>query len=446
MKRWIQSITRLGALALVASALVGCDFFGSNDHTNASSKLGALDIADAKSLFIAPAPGTSSAAQGLQASETDDTKRKTLFKVTDGGVIKQVTYLDKNGKKVTVTQRPTAVHQVNATYLIVVFDHLDGYLIRRGDGAAFSLQEFGQLAGYRQHRNFLNAPEFQTDAAGNLYYRARANGAANPLAVVRIGVTNPQNLTARVYARVGGSDVEGFWVSPRGDVIYGNGRNGTQFHRIGTTAGRVHILPHGTAMPFWLGADGHFKYINQSSDSKKVTTVEVEESDDVTSRHVTATGDIHTSAVSSYLFRFGSRTIAVDRNPDAWTPIVKLENGTSAPGPVTTIVSSEIETITTAFASPNYYYLAGKNAADEHVLIRVDPQSNATWSMLPEGDYDVYKADAAKADASKNDVVTFNAQRLSDGKFVIGEVSPDGDVKILKDDLGGTVVNLIRVN
>lgn len=441
MKRWIQSITRLGAFALVASALVGCDFFGSQDHTNASSELGALDIADAKSLFIAPAPGASSAARGLQASGTDDTKRKTLFKVTDGGVIKQVTYLDKNGKKVTVTKRPTAVHQVNATYLIVVFDHLDGYLIRRGDGAAFPLQEFGQLAGYRQHRNFLNAPEFQTDAAGNLYYRARANGSANPLAVVRIGVTNPQNLTARVYARVGGSDVEGFWVSPRGDVIYGSGRNNAQIHRIGTTAGRVYTLPSGTAMPFWLGADGHFKYVNPLANTK-VTTVEVEESDDVTSRDVTATGNILTSALSSYLFRFGSRTIAVDRDPHAGTPIVKLENGTSAPGPVANIVPSEIKTITTAFASPNYYYLAGENAANEHVLIRVDPQSDATLSMLPEEEYDVYKADA-----SKDDVITFNAQRLSDGKFVIGEVSsPGGEVKILKDDLGGTVVNLIRVN
>ena len=442
MKRWIQSITRLGALALVASALVGCDFFGSQDHTNASSELWALDIADAKSLFIAPDPGASSAARGLQASDTDDTKRKVLFKVTDGGVIKQVTYLDKYGKKVTVTQRPTAVHQVNAAYLIVVFDHLDGYLIRRGDGAAFSLQEFGQLAGYRQHRNFLNAPEFQTDSAGNLYYRARANGSANPLAVVRIGVTNPQNLTARVYARVGGSDIEGFWVSPRGDVIYGSGRNNAQVHRIGTTAGRVYTnLPNGTSMPFWLGADGHFKYINPL-DNTKVTTAEVEENGDVTSRYATAGANILTSALSSYLFRFGSRTIAVDRDPHAWTLIAKLEDGTSSPGPVTTILPSEIKTITTAFASPNYYYLAGKNAADEHVLIRVDPQSDATRSMLPKGEYDVYKADA-----SKNDVITFNAQRLSDGKFVIGEVSsPGGEVKILKDDLGGTVVNLIRVN
>lgn len=442
MKRWIQSTTRLGALALVASALVACDFFGSTNNSFSDlDALAALDIAGAKSLFIAPAAGASSAAQGLQASNAT---RKTLFKVTDQGFAQEVTYSDEGGNPITLVKDPSAIYRVNATYLVVVFEDEYGYLVRSSDGAAFSLREVGNLALNPQYHNFLNAPRFQTDSAGNLYYKARPDGDA--VAVIRVDVTDPENPTAQTWARVAGKNIQTFWVSPLGRVLYSSFRNGAQIHRIRhETTGRIYAaLPEENGMPVWVGTDGNFKYVH-SSTANRITTAVIDASGNMSTPTVPTLNPlpITITTLSSYLFRFGTRTIAVDRE-HLNSSVVELENGASSPRGRISLSTGVIKDITDAFASENYYYLIGKNAGNKQVLIRVNPQTDATKSLLNPGEYDVFKAGV-----SETDVITFNAQRLSDGAFVIGEISSaatDREPKILKEDLGGKVINLIRVN
>ena len=443
MKRSIQRFTRLSALALVASALVACDFFGSTNNNAFSDldALAALDIAGAKSLFIAPAAGASSAAQGLQASNAT---RKTLFKVTNEGFAQEVTYSDEGGNSITLTKDPSAIYRVNATYLVVVFEDDYGYLIRSSDGAAFSLREVGNLALKPQYHNFLNAPRFQTDSAGNLYYKARPNNGA--VVVIRVDVTDPENPTAQTWARVAGKNIQTFWVSPPGHVLYSSFRNTVQPHRIRhATTGRIYAdLPEEHGMPVWVGTDGDFKYVH-SSTADRITTAVIDASGNMSTPTVRTVNPlpITITTLSSYLFRFGTRTIAVDRD-SSYSPIVELENGASSPRGRISLPTSVIKDITDAFASENYYYLIGKNAAGKQVLIRVDPQTDATKSLLNPGEYDIFKAGV-----SETDVITFNAQRFSDGAFVIGEISStatDREPKILKEDLGGKVINLIRVN
>lgn len=439
MKRSIQRFARLNALVLVVSALVACDFFGSTNNNSFSDldALAALDIAGAKSLFIAPAAGASSAAQGLQASNAT---RKTLFKVTDGGFAQEVTYSDQDGNPVTLVKDPSAIYRVNATYLVVVFEDEYGYLVRSSDGAAFSLREVGNLALNPQLHNFLNAPRFQTDSAGNLYYKARPNNGA--VVVIRVDVTDPENPTAQTWAQVDSKNIESFWVSPLGHVIYSSFRNTVQTHRIrNATTGRIYAdLPEATGMPVWVGTDGNFKYVHPSTN--KITTAVIDTSGTMsTTEGASANSSITTW--SSYLFRFGSRTIAVDRE-HLNSSVAELENGANTPRGRVNFPSSVIKDITDAFASENYYYLIGKNAGNKQVLIRVNPQTDETKSLLNPGEYDIFKAGV-----SETDVITFNAQRFSDGAFVIGEISStatDREPKILKEDLGGKVINLIRVN
>ena len=191
---------------------------------------------------------------------------------------------------------------------------------------------------------------------------------------------------------------------------------------------------------FGWGPDGNFKYVHPSTN--KITTAVIDTSGNM-STNEGASANSSITTWSSYLFRFGSRTIAVDRE-HLNSSVAELENGANTPRGRINLPSSVIKDITDAFASENYYYLIGKNAGNKQVLIRVNPQTDETKSLLNPGEYDIFKAGV-----SETDVITFNAQRFSDGAFVIGEISSaatDREPKILKEDLGGKVVNLIRVN
>ena len=50
-----------------------------------------------------------------------------------------------------------------------------------------------------------------------------------------------------------------------------------------------------------------------------------------------------------------------------------------------------------------------------------------------------------KMEISKDEEITFNAMRMSDGAKVIGIVSPNGNLSILDSELSSEIVSLIKI-
>ena len=117
-----------------------------------------MDISDADYLFIAPGSA------------------RKLYKIVDSSSIEEVTYEDEIGNPMIMTREPIAIYNVNDNYLIICFgpDDLnieEGYLVRKSDGAVFSLAN----AGYPlvQDNYFINDKTVYNDSSGNIYYRAK---------------------------------------------------------------------------------------------------------------------------------------------------------------------------------------------------------------------------------------------------------------------------------
>ncbi len=438
MHRRISQLARLGVICLTIVSVWACDsLLGSDDSngTGGGGELAFLDIAGAEALFIAPGSGSQSS---LSASVTD-VSTNTLFQITANGFVQEVTFLDLENNEVTLTNLPTEIYDVNSAYVIVLFGE-DGYLVRKSDGAAFSLDDVGIPAAVSaQLNNFINAPIIQTDGAGNLYYQNLSDLGSATGDVVRIDVSDPSRLTGEAYVTEANASVDNFFVSSDEHVIYhyGNAANSVRGNRIRKANGGLQNLSSDIALFFWIGNDGNIKYHWYDSDTSTSRLFTVTIAADGTFSQTEVVGVNLLTSFQSYLFRFNASTVAVDIFNNA---VYELENATDTPREITTITG--VDDFDYAVASTDYYYIAGDNSTNQPVFIRVDPRDDTSSSILTAGEYDVYRAVVAN-----DGTITFNAQRMNDGAIVLGEISPtDNRVTILNEDLNDEVIELIRVN
>jgi hypothetical protein len=409
--------------ALAMFAFFGCAIADDDDDDDASDGkddgiptvvLAKLSITDANNLFIAPAGSTSRAVL--------DTSK--LFKITDDGYVQEVSYLGKDGETVTMSSQPTAIYNVDAKYVIICFGRTDGYLVRKSDGAVFSLCDVGiPLETALQCGNFTNAEKILTDADGCLYYQTGTSTA--DLKVIRIDVTDPDNLTKADYSPTTDAPI-GFWVTAEGHMVYNFG-NGSS-NRIRKSNGGLYNLPSCTWMPFWIGLDGKIKY---QFGSTSVVTVNIDSSFAVTTEETP--GVVIGSGLTQFLLRFPERTLIVGEEG-----IKEVENPTGVPRIVPVAGIASIKNVE---QSSDYYYLSGTDSSNNPLLLKVNPENDSVTTLLGAGLYEVYKMTV-----SSGNVVVFNALRMSDGAKILGEISAAGAVTILDETLNSEVVSLERIN
>ena len=441
MHQRLSQLIRVGLICLTMVSVWACDsLLGSEDSSNGGgggSELAFLNIVGAEALFIAPGSGS----QSSVSSSVTDVATDTLFKITEDGFVQEVTFLDEENNEIIVTNTPTEIYDVNSAYVIVLFD-FDGYLVRKSDGAVFSLDGVGVPAGEAAQINtFLNAPVIQTDGVGNLYYQVISDSPGFVvLDVQRINVGDPARLSAETYVTVPNAGVDSFFVTPNAHVVYryNNSVNSVRGNRIQKATGGFENLSDDPLF-FWIGNDGNIKYhlTDSTASMSNVFTVTIDANG--TSSQTSVSGVDLLNSFQSYLFRFSTRTVAVDIFNDR---IYELENADDTPRDVTTTPNIAGFNFDYAVASTDYYYIAGDNDTNQPVFVRVDPTDDSVSDILPVGEYDVFRA-VVTADGT----ITFNAQRTNDGAIVVGEISPVGnEVTILSADLNDEVVELIRVN
>jgi hypothetical protein len=411
----------------VLSACGGGNGDNGDNGDNGASKISKIDIVGAASLFIAP--GTTSIAElGVNSVGTVN----KLFMITPEGYVQEVTYLDENGDVIAQNLvEPTAIYNVNSTYVIVCFSFNEGYLVRKTDGAVYSLSDAGIPHVQLQFGNFQNAERILTDSSGNIYYQYSSTGEASQVKLAKIDVSDPNNLTKINY--LPDTDTpHGFWVTAEGHVVYNYGDGGS--NRIKKSNGGIYNLPSYIWMPFWIGLDGKIKYQNPGDGTDKIYTVNIDGSYNVSLTDVA--GVSIGQAVSQAILKFSDRILIIDVQ---WTSGVKeVENPTNNPRNVTIPSISEIGL---AVQSESYYYISGTNASNEPLLLRVNPQNDAVTTLINPNIYDIYKMTV-----SSDNTVTFNALRMSDGVKVLGLVSFQGTITIIDEVLNTEVIALEKIN
>jgi hypothetical protein len=352
-------------LVFFALGIASCNLITNTEDEKGDGDNGGIayfSIDDAVALYIAE-PGTVGGSS-VSVSATND--RNVLFKITDNGYVQEVTQTNDGGTEVTTTNEPDAVFDVNPTYVIVRFGSEEGYLVRKTDGAAFELNS----AGVPNTRSdvFDNTPPVQTDSIGNLYYLFYDSAEAGSK-VLRIDVSDPDNLTAETYAQEQQDAISGFVVSPAGHVAYNF--DGAGANRIQKANGGIVNLPGHIWLPFWVGLDGSIKYnYNESAGSVEymIYTVSIEPDGTVSTTSQAGVG-LH-QGIGATLFQLQSRTVAIETLSNR---AFELENPSNS---AREISLSELADIKLADASDSYVYVSGLNSTNDPVLLRMDPVSD----------------------------------------------------------------------
>jgi len=167
------------------------------------TSLGKMHIIDATHLFIAPGSGNK------------------LFKITEAGYIREVTYEDENGINIPMVTEPVAIYDVNSEYVIVCFGETEanisgGYLVRKTDGAVFSLENAGfPLPNGSIFMNGDSEAVF-TDSSGNIYYCVGTDVGCE---IIKLNTENMNSITKIVYSP-SGDTVRYFVVDKDGNAAY----------------------------------------------------------------------------------------------------------------------------------------------------------------------------------------------------------------------------------
>jgi len=419
---------------LLAAALsaVSC---GVTDKKN--DELHRLDIADAGTLFIASnhlAKRTTANEQtGGLMNTAASSGGATLFKITDDGYIEEVTYFDEDGNEISYTLFPSDIFNVNHDYLIVVFgEGTTGYLVRKSDGAVFTLMEVG--TPYKGFGGYRNWPPVHSDTQNNAYYITFDDLGQDMRIhhVLRINLDNPARLTAQIISPTE-EDVGFFYVNANGDVLY-DGLNITP-RIILSDGGLVNTPPF--ISDFWIGGDKQF-YGNEFRQHglfqiKKLVIADRE----LVIENYGEGSDIWFQTDRSTILNLQEKVYLVFEG-DQGGEVIEVYNPQSNPKRVDGL---GMHSIRNAVASDQYYYLSGTDDANRPTLMKVEAQINTPVSLLPPGGYDIYTMTV-----SQQDVLTFSALRMQDGKRVIGEIGPDGSITILDEELEADIIVLERIN
>jgi len=417
----------------------GGDGGDGNGGNGEASLLSIMDIKNASNLFIAKT--ASSQAMTLNNNSLSNETQK-LFKITDEGYIEEVNYYDGEGTEITIQNQPVLVFNVNSEYVIVVFGYDEinpenGYLVRKSDGAVFSLNTedsgFGHTLPLKPPSSFLkNRRGVYTDSFGNVYYIGYSIDFSSGNCiydVFKLNIQSPELITKEVY-NPDTESVHDFTVDDKGNMAYW-GYLKSDFtinvNRIKKANGGLYNF---TSNFFWTGIDNKIYYYKELN----IIQITIDDSYKVTE---TTYGTLPAvmSLYSGYRVDFYGRTLLIDSGG-----VYEVYNQTNNPRKID-LLTFNMSSVTQVVSSDNYYYISGKDLSIQPVLIKVDPNTDEYVDLYTPGDYDTYKMTV-----SSTDNVTFNALRMADGVKVIGRIDASGNLEIIDETLNTELIVLERIN
>lgn len=403
--------TNIRFALLITSAL----FISCNENIN---KLSKIDIKNSNTLFIAPSKNN--------VKSADQSNR--LFKITNDGIVEEVSYLDESGERITETFVPEMIYSIPKSDYLVATINYSNYLIRKSDGAVFVLD--AKLGGNNDSGSrtggYVNSNFIVQDTTKNLYYR-------NGDRIYKLYVSNPYKITSSPIT----PNTETAWnftVSAKGDIFYQT----SSAYRVAKSNGGLYNIPYGgITLNSWTGLDGKIKY---ATNDRFLFTVNI----DANGNTSIEKKDLNIQLGGLYypvsIVRFNDRIILLNHDPKSigMHPFQEVENKLNTPRKI--IFSYGINTIKRVINSENFYYISGLNSAQQPFLIKVNPTNDSVKELYNAGDYDIYEMNV-----SNNDELIFNALRMSDGIKVIGKISSTGTLNIIDTKLDAEITTLERI-
>jgi hypothetical protein len=326
-------------------------------------------------------------------------------------------------------REPSAVYNVNDEYAILVFGYDEGYLARKNDGAVFSLKDAGIPRSGAQYFSYKNAKVVQTDSFDNIYYESTIPGT-----LIKIDISDPDKLTKVDYIKLeNNGSFLGYDVNPDGNVAYSYLSDNQRSQRIRKSNGGLYNLPSGA---WWIGLDDKIK-LYAAYPGEKIITYTITSSFDVMTSETSTLDFYIRENVYFYLVRFSDRILLIGKGIGSEELVFEVENPGNTPR---VIPLAQLSTIKHLVYSNDYYYVSGNNGSEQPILLKINPASDVITNLLPPNQYDIY---AMTVDP--NNVVTFNALRMSDGAKVIGEISASGRVAVLDETINAEVTVLERI-
>jgi len=399
------------------------------------TSLGKIDIIDATHLFIAPGSGNK------------------LFKITVEGYIQEVTYEDEDGSNIPMVTEPVAIYDVNSEYVIVCFGEdstniTDGYLVRKSDGAVFSLENAGfpmpnsrrVYQGHGTEAYFKNAEAVFTDSSGNIFYMAQSGEEAE---IIKLNIQSMDSITKTIYSP-SGDNVFLFAVDKDGNAAYWGcvkGDRSRSFKRIRTTEGSIYDGLFYNEF-FWLGVDGVIYCASFELMERPYYCL-------IEKISINATTGVPTKSEYS-AFNFSSEPyiaacyklelkdrVILTLNYE----IIEVYNPTNSARCFNMTDYFGLSGVYSALATDNFYYLHGSNNSSDSVLVKVDPTDDS-YTVLPlnTDEYYIYTWSPATADE-----LIFNALRMADGVNVVGKFDVSGNLTILDEESDIEMVVLERI-
>lgn len=376
-----------------------------------SSILAKLNIADAKTVYITRSNSLSKKQTGTRIGSTNSGSK--LFKITQDGYIVEVSYLDHKGDTIISAITPYNICNLSDNFLTVSFEEYGTFLVRKSDGAVFRGDKLPKsLPSSLGHRPDL---VIQQDGAGNIYYVLNHE-------VVKLIVSDPNNLSVSTYSASGDQVQFGFIIDNAGNMLYNNRYRHASggFENFNKCSGE------------WT--DINKDYIFGRSNDQYLSVRRVIPSTPVS---VEKYGD-STFLVNgiSHLVKIKNKNKIVGQGCEF---VFELYN---QQGTVSKLPYSHfgVSTIKMMAASDNFYYIIGTNNSLQSLVLKVDPIDH-TYSSFSTSDYDIYNLIV-----DNSDVIQFYALRMSDGKRVLAQIDRNGIITVISVLDGSTVIALERIN
>jgi len=383
-----------------------------------NSKISKIDIKNAAALFIAPANSTlkSAPANSLNSSIGQD----RLFKITDDGIVEEVSYLDESGNQINEVLIPETIYTIyNSDYFAVKMND-KFYLVRKSDGAIFVLNTvLGPVNNTaRRTGGFLNSDYIVQNPDKSMYLKNILDQR-----IYKLDVSNPNSITSTPLTP--DTDWASFWaVSAQGDIFYYNRDN---LWRVRKSNGGYYNIYNNDGFS-WTGFDGKIKFFKGSN----LCTVNIDENGDVSIEEKTL-NFLSAYAVGPYILRFNNRIIVGDG-----VCFCEVENESNTPRTINW--SYNIQNFYKVVNTENYYYIFGRNSLQGTFIIKIDPTNDALTELLTGENYDIYAMTV-----NNNDEVIFNALRMSDGVKVLGKISSTGNIQIIDEQMNYETTVLERI-
>lgn len=457
---------------ILTIAIMSCSGGGSGDSgDNKYKRISKIDLTNAVGAIVSTNAGSPELVAGAVATEPLES---TLFKITADGFVMEVTYYDEDGNVVNKKKVfPLKVHKVKSGWAIVTFrmlDYLpylvgdlivtDAYLVRLSDGAAFhmmsSIDPINHY-GFAPHPCYqvgcwANDKTVKEDGYGNIYMGLTTlnNGGLDwLLKIVKLDISDLNNLSY-TYVTPNNPDhmVTNFDVDSRSNIMF-HGTNSppdnvphTYWRKMITEDGALHEGYDPDKTAYWVGFDDNYYSVEDplpGQTGSQIKKYVIDAANNITISDYGSTDAYliwHQPDVFKLEFPLHEKILLVaSRNSNQ---VSEVNNSTETPFSVD---FPNIDSIVYVVNSDDYYYINYKTAGSNSIIIRVDVTDHSYVTIVPAGDYDIFKMVV-----DENDKLTFNARDLNTGKYVIGEVDFAGNITITDDtsDIRANVFEWLR--